>query len=515
MRRAAASVFGRGAAGLGAPPAGGPLAGGAASGAQARELAAAAASIAAPSWPSLRRDGARSDVPFLDVHLGVTLPLRLAWPSPHSIGTARRSATGVALPPSTASLRQRRALRLPTLHSAGPGVWTLSLAGASQQVASDTVPITGAECTTTCLLDSDAVAAAACPWLGLTPEAPPRPAWLDSDTAPDGCGGLSDVAIARRGPWATSLRLGWTLDVRTTGEDTARVAGGGGAPAVAGLLAHLLPLAPSAALTLPGLGTCVHTSSAAQQVAGSDGSAGQGHRAASRPLVPLATALNGVRLLMVTLWHLVVPPPAQQPSRRARLMDYVRGGPEAGGTGAISPRLQHTGSGGDGTSVENPLFRRNSMNGSQAPGGGGGGGRALDANAAYLRAATKAAAAAEKLAATKASNWTLSPQGSGVSSPMETKSPPRSGVVSPANAQAFWRKKAASASAALPAPAPGDAAMWRAAAAAKQRARSSPGALSPENSFSAAERDRAAQTTAEITAYWKTQAAQHHGGALR
>jgi hypothetical protein len=465
-----------------------------------------------PSGPSLRRSGAGGDVPFLDVHLGVTLPLRLLWPPTHSFGNARRSASGVALPPSAASLRHRRGLRLPTLHSAGPGVWSLSLAGASQQVASDTVPVTGGECTTTCLLDSDAVAAAACPWLGLTPDAPPRPACLDNDTAPDGCGGLSDAAIARRGPWATSLRLGWTLDVRTTGDDTARAASSGGPAAVAGLLAHLLPLAPGAALTLPGLGTCVHTSCAAQP----DGGAGSGH--APRPLVPLAVALGGARLLVVSLWHLLAPPPAQQPSRRARLMDFMRGGPE-GGTGAISPRLQHGGSGGDGTAIENPLFRRNSMNGSQAPGGGGGG-RALDANAAYLRAATKAAAAAEKLAAAKASSRTLSPQGSGISSPVAPGSPgSRSGVVSPAHAQAFWRQKAASATATLQGPnaAPGDPAMWRAAAAAKQRARSagySPGALSPESSFGAAD----LSTTAEITNFWKAQAAAHqHGpsGALR
>ena len=492
---------------MGAPPEGGLLA---ASGAGVRAVSPAAP----PSGPSLRRGGVGGDVPFLDVHLGVTLPLRLLWPAAHSFGNARRSASGVALPPSATSLRHRRGLRLPTLHSAGPGVWTLSLAGASQQVASDTVPITGGECTTTCLLDSDAVAAAACPWLGLTPDAPPRPACLDNDTAPDGCGGLSDVAIARRGPWATSLRLGWTLDVRTTGDDTARTAGSGGPAAVAGLLAHLLPLAPSAALTLPGLGTCVHTSCATQP----DGGAGRGH--APRPLVPLAVALGGVRLLVVSLWHLVVPPPAQQPSRRARLMDYMRGGPEAGGTGAISPRLQHGGGSGDGTAIENPLFRRNSMNGAQAPGGGGGGGRALDANAAYMRAATKAAAAAEKLAAAKASGRALSPQGSGISSPVAPGSPgSRSGVVSPSNAQAFWRQNAASATATLQGtnPAPGDAAMWRAAAAAKQRARSagySPGALSPENSFGAGD----LATTAEITNYWKAQTQTHqHGpsGALR
>ena len=84
--------------------------------------------------------------------------------------------------------------------------------------------------------------------------------------------------------------------------------------------------------------------------------------------------------------------------------------------------------------------------------------------------------------------------------------------MSPSNAQAFWRQKAASATATLQGnPAPGDAAMWRAAAAAKQRARSagySPGALSPENSFGTGD----LATTAEITNYWKAQTQTHQHG---
>jgi len=421
--------------------------------------------------------------------------------------------------------------RLPSVQRDGAAVWTLRLAGAmqadnlqsSEDFAASQAPVTGGECDTLCVLDSDAVMRAAAPWMGFTREAPARPAFLDGDEQPDGCGGLSARAQERRGPWTVSLRFGWTLDVRSS--SSAVVADGDAlSNAVAGILTRLVPLAPAAAVTLPSVGTCVHTSHASD--AGHAAMERLPHRPPAIALVPLHATIRLLRIAAVSALHVIVPPPAQPPSRRTRLMDYMRGAggdakqPQRSINGSMSPtgaqrRSTSLGSGdGAGPLVDNPLFR-----GQNGASGSGQGGRPLDANAAYMRAATKAAAAAEKLAAAKAAGRPLSPQGSGISSPVEPRSPPRSGVTSPtpAAASAFWRKKAASASAVVPGPtpAPAEAAKWRAEAAAKQRARSAGSAdgyspvLSPENSI-AGDSESDMKTTAEIAQFWKKEAERSH-----
>ena len=476
------------------------------------------------SGTAQRRRGGRSgsgSPPFLDLHLRATLPLRLLPRAAAPSG--RRGSDGGSQP---------RLWALPGLAIAGAVQWSLRLCAALPELAVEGAPFSRLECAADSALAPDEAFRSCARSLGLSPGDPRRPLGLDADAC-----AASRAPPASRGAAHVSLSFGWAL-----GE---RAAHSGGPPGLAGWLRALQPLAPRIALQVAGCGQLARSEAAAGGPLTGSGSQQQQElhdhsrrgRPAQGPLQPLWALATLGRAIAGSAWHAVAlqlgGAPQKQPSRRARLLEFASEG-AAQQAAALSPRRGSLGSAppsGDahGQGVAGrvaALAHAASMPAESRPSGHVSGARALAANAAYARAAGKAAAAAEALAAAKAASRTLS----GLSSPSGLASPPRSGVVSPrsapaqapplaaASSVAFWRKKsegaAAGARVAAPTavPAPAEAQAWRVAAAAAaarssaSRARSvaPSSALSAESSFE----ERPQPSPADIASYWNQMAAQ-------